>query len=86
MKNPFKRGDEVIIVSLFNTDKSFGSNPSMLDMADGIRVFKVDSADHTSVMINGYYFNPNDLRPKIYKEETFIEPKIFHFDVKNLEL
>lgn len=83
----FKRGDKVKVVSIIHTERAYGTNPTMLNMADGIKTFTVKSADLGTVMLNGYYFHPDDIRPEHYNEkEEERDPQIFHFDTSHLDI
>lgn len=83
MIHNLKHGQEVRIIGYKYTERTQGMGGSrMFDMVDSDRTFKIVESYRDSVFINGYHWDPRDVRP--VKEEK-MKPEIFHYDVSTLE-
>jgi len=71
----FRRGQRVRIVSRQYTDQTQGMAEPMFKMID--REWILGPVSSTSVKIDGFYWDPRDIRPVDFKDP---DPVIFKFD------
>jgi hypothetical protein len=94
MNGKFKKGDEVIIIGHEKTNSRYGINSDMMDMFISRRPYKVQTCDLSGVEINEYFWHPDDVKqyvPSVFKDLKVekadkIKPKIFYYDISNLEV
>lgn len=80
-ENKFKKGDPVRIISIEKT-RRFGTGETMRSMVNNFIVYEVQDCDSSSVKVNGYYWDPEDVVLSVDEEPK--EEKIFLFDTNEM--